>query len=236
MAILAPQMFTRWCQENFFRYGRLNFGLDRLADYSTAEITDPITVVNPAYRQLDGRVKSANGKLSRLLAQFGALNVEQTIEPEQMEPFLAEKAALYEQIELLKADIVKLKADRKATEHYVKIQDLPEAERFRQLGTLSKHFLDTIKIVAYRAESALVNIIRESMPKPDQARALLCALYATEADILPDYANKTLTVRLHRSPRMHTDAVIAKLCDELTATETVFPRTDLRLIFKLGSS
>ena len=232
METLAPRMFARWSQENFFRYARINFGLDRLADYSTEEITDPIQVVNPAYRKLDGEVRSANGKLSRMLAQFGALNIETAIDPEHMEPFLTKKATLHEQIEALKTDMAKLKEDRKATAHYVKIQDLPEADRFRKLATQSKHFIDTIKIVAYRSECAIANIVRESMPKPDQARALLCALYSTEADILPDYANKTLTVRLHHAARAHTDLVIAKLCDELTSTETVFPRTDLRMIFK----
>jgi uncharacterized protein YyaL (SSP411 family) len=236
MEILAARMFARWSQENFFRYARMNYGLDRLADYSTDEITDPIQVVNPAYRTLDSQVRSANSTLSRTLAQFGALTSEQTIDAERMEPFLAAKSALHEQIESLRADIVKLKADRKATAHYVKIQDLPEADRFRKLATASKHFVDTIKIVAYRSECAMTNIVREFMPKPDQARALLAALYAGEADILPDYTEKTLTVRLHHSPRAHTDSVIAKLCDELSATETLFPRTDLRMIFKLVSS
>lgn len=233
---LASRMFARWSQENFFRYARMNFGLDRLADYRTEEITDPIQLVNPAYRALDSQVRSANGKLSRTLAQFGALNVEETIETEKMEPFLAAKSALHEQIEGLKADITKLKAERKATAHYIKIQDLPEADRFRKLATASKHFIDTIKIVAYRAECAMTNIVREWMPKPDQARALIATLHTTEADLLPDYVNKTLTVRLHRSARAHTDAVIAKLCDELSATETVFPRTELRMIFKLGAT
>ena len=32
--VLAAQMFARWSQENFFRYSRQNFALDRLADYS----------------------------------------------------------------------------------------------------------------------------------------------------------------------------------------------------------
>jgi len=235
-ASLAAHMFARWSQENFFRYARMNFGLDRLADYRTEEITDPIQVVNPAYRALDSQVRSANGKRSRLLAQFGALNVEEPIDTEKMEPFLAAKSALHEQIEGLTTDIVKLKAERKATPHYVEVNDLPEADRFRKLATASKHFIDTIKIVAYRAECAMTTIVREVMPKPDQARALIATLHSTEADILPDYANKTLTVRLHRSARAHTDAVISKLCDELSATETVFPRTNLRLIFKLGTS
>ena len=236
MASVASRMFARWSQENFFRYARMNFGLDRLADYRTEEITDPIQVVNPAYRALDSQVRSATGKRSRLLAQFGALNVEESIDTETMEPFLTAKSALHEQINGLKTDIAKLKAERKATPHYVKIQDLPEVDRFRKLATASKHFIDTIKIVAYRAECAMTNIVREVMPKPDQARALIATLHATEADILPDYANKTLTVRLHRSARAHTDAVITKLCDELSATETVFPRTELRMIFKLGAT
>jgi hypothetical protein len=33
MEILASRMFARWSQENFFRYGRLNYGLDRLAGF-----------------------------------------------------------------------------------------------------------------------------------------------------------------------------------------------------------
>jgi hypothetical protein len=33
-----------------------------------------------------------------------------------------------------------------------------------------------------------------------------------------------------------TDRVIEKLCEELNATETTFPRTNLRLVLKLGSA
>lgn len=231
---LAGQMFARWSQENFFRYARENFGLDRLADYSTEEITDPIQVINPTYRQLDSQVRSANGKLSRLLAEWGAKNIKKPIDSTQMAFFVDEKSAMQEQIEEIKVDLAKLKEKRKVTPRHIKVQELPESERFRKLGTMSKHFIDTIKIVAYRAETAMANIVREFLPKPDQARAMLCALYASEADILPDYQNNTLTVRLHHSARNHTDAVIAKLCDELSATETVFPRTNLRMIFKLG--
>ena len=36
-------------------------------------------------------------------------------------------------------------------------------------------------------------------------------------------------------PRSH-DVAINYLCEELNATETTFPGTDLKLIYKLGSS
>ena len=44
---------------------------------------------------------------------------------------------------------------------------------------------------------------------------------------------KTLTVRLHPLGCALQNAAVRHLADELTATETVFPGTDLRLIFTL---
>lgn len=235
-APLAAAMFARWSQENFFKYTREHYGLDRLADYQTKAISDPIQVVNPAYRKLDGQVRSCTGKLTRVLAQFGALNIEQGIEPEQVEPVVRKKAALQEEIEQLQAEVKTLKDTRKATAHHIDVQDLPEEERFRQLSTHSKHFIDTIKIIAYRAETSMANVLRATMSHPDEARALLRALYTTEVDMFPDYEQKTLTVRLHHLAQRTSDEAICKMCDELNATETLFPRTDLRLIFELGTT
>jgi hypothetical protein len=236
MPRLAVAMFARWSQENFFKYARKHFGLDRLVDYSTHEITDPIEVVNPAYRQLDGQVRSANGKLSRLMAKFGALNCDEPIEPEKMEPFIQKKAALQENIEERQAEISALKATRKQTPRHIKVQDLPDDARFRQLSTRAKQFIDTIKMLAYRAETAMANSLREFLSHPNEARVLLQALYSTEADLLPDYQQQTLTVRLHHSARSSTDTALRSLCDELNATETRFPNTNLRLIFNLGAN
>ncbi|MFZ4699296.1 MAG: putative transposase [Candidatus Methylumidiphilus sp.] len=87
-ALLAAALFARWSQENFFKYARENYGLDRLADYSTEPVSETVKVVNPAHRRLDGQVRSATGKLSRLLAQFGAMNLDDTIEPGTVEPFM----------------------------------------------------------------------------------------------------------------------------------------------------
>jgi hypothetical protein len=67
-------------------------------------------------------------------------------------------------------------------------------------------------------------------------RRLLRALYTSEADLLPDLDAGTLTVRLHHAANATTDQAIAKLCEELNATETLFPRTNLRLVLKLGSA
>ncbi len=235
-APLALAMFARWSQENFFKYAREHFSLDRLIDYGTEAISDPLRVVNPDYRHLDGKVRSATGKLTRRLARFATLSLEEPIEPQHVEPFVRRKAALQEEIETLQHDLDTLKAKRKETPHHITVDELPEEARFRQLSTQSKQLVDTIKMVAYRAETAMANSLREHLKRPDEARRLLRALYTTEADLLPDPAAGTLTVRLHHSANAATDQVIAKLCEELNATETIFPRTNLRLVLKLGSS
>ena len=207
-----------------------------MVDYRIEVISDPIQVVNPDYRHLDGKVRSTTAKLPRRLAKFAAMTFEEPIEPKPVEPFVRRKAALQEEIETLQHELAALKAKRKQTPHHVTIDELPEAARFRQLTTQSKHLIETIKMIADRAETAMANSLREHLKRPDEARRLLRALYTTEADLLPDPEARTLTVRLHHAANAATDQVIEKLCEELNATETIFPRTNLRLLLKLGST
>jgi hypothetical protein len=77
------------------------------------------------------------------------------------------------------------------------VQDLPEPDRFTRLRTERKYFLDTLKMIAYRAETSMTSTIRETLKRTDDARALLRQIYDTEADLVPDLAAKTMTVRLH---------------------------------------
>ena len=67
-------------------------------DYRTDVISEPLRVVNPDYRHLDGQVRSATGKLTRRLAKFAAMSLEALIEPKHVEPFLRRKAKLQEEI------------------------------------------------------------------------------------------------------------------------------------------
>jgi hypothetical protein len=232
---LAGAMFSRWSQENFFRYSRQRFALDRLADYSTDDIPDTLRLVNPAWRELDGKVRKSTATLSRLLARFGATNMTEPIDAKTMEPWIDQKAQMQEEIEHLQQALGVLKTQRKATEHHILFKDLPDSQKFRQLRNHSKQLIDTIKMIAYRGETAMANVLRSVIKRPDEARTLLRALYTTEADLIPDLKEQTLTVRLHHMAQRTCDAAIQKLCDELNETETLFPRTNLRLVLKLGS-
>jgi hypothetical protein len=235
-AVLAPAMFGRWSQENFFRYMRQSFNLDGLVDYRSENVPETIMVVNPAHRVLDGEVRKKVGLLNRRIAEFGAINLEGEIEPARVEAYAQKKSDLQEVITRLKKEVDGLKAQRKATQRHIAYKDLPADARFDRLSTQSKHLVDTIKMIAYRAETAMAQIVRQTMSRHDDARSLLRAVYSTEVDLIPDQEAKTLTVRLHPLANTSSDQVLKHLCAEINATETEFPGTELRLIYELVSA
>src|SRR5207237_1086593 len=73
---LVASMFARWSQENFFKYMREHYGLDRLVEYGTEAVPDSVRVVNPAWRQLDSQVRTLTGKRQRQLVQFAAQSLQ----------------------------------------------------------------------------------------------------------------------------------------------------------------
>lgn len=232
---IAVAMFARWGQENFFRYMREHYGLDRLISYDTEPIPDTVRVVNPARRELEGKIRARTGSLSRKRAEFGGLILQEPIEAARVERWGNKKVALQEEIAGLEKELGELKERRKDIPSHLTFKDLPEDKRFERLAVQSKHFIDTIKMIAYRAETAMVHVLRDQMAKHDDARSLLRGIYSTAADLLPDYQAGTLRVRLHHQANRATDVALLHLCQQLNETETVFPATSLRLVYELVS-
>src|SRR5246127_3360530 len=170
------------------------------------------------------------------MVEFGAINLDGEIEPAKAEAYAQRKSDLQEIITWLRKEVDELKAQRKVTQRHIAYKDLPEDARFDRLSTQSKHLVDTIKMVAYRAETAMVQIVRQKMTRHDDARSLLRAIYSTEIDLIPDPQAKTLTIRLHPLANAASDIAVRHLCAEINATETLFPGTDLRLIYELVSA
>ena len=92
--------------------------------------------------------------------------------------------------------------------------------------------MDTIHLIAYRAETALVSLVREKLARSDDGRALVRQVFESAVDLCPNLEDKTLTIRLHRLSSGAHDEALQHLCAELTATETLYPGTELRLIFE----
>jgi hypothetical protein len=90
-------------------------------------------------------------------------------------------------------------------------------------------------MIAYRAETAMANIVQQTKIKPDERRGFLRSIYQLEADLIPNYNENTLTINLHHLANHASDNALQILCDEFNETNTIFPGSSLKVIYKLGS-
>jgi len=231
--IAGPQ-FGRWYQENFFKYAREHFSLDRLIDYQLEPIEDTTQVVNPAWRKLDGEIRKRAAKLSRQKVKLCDLTLGKGLVPEQIKDHINKAETLRAEIEEETVAIEQLKTERKESSKHIEIKELPEEDQFMKLAHRSKHFIDTLKIVAYRAETAMANTVREPLGPhhQDEARTFARKLYATEANLVPDPEAGTLGVEIHSMATPKENRILRDLCEQLNETQTCYPGTNLRIIYK----
>jgi hypothetical protein len=226
--VAAGRMFSRWCQENFFGYMMEHYDIDGLVQYGSEEIPGTTQVVNPAWRTLDTAVRATLGRIRKLHAELGAQTLRN--EPGDIE----QRAERLHDIQRLEADAAELRLQRRQTPRKVTLDELPENERPRQLRPLGKLFTDTVKMIAYRAETALVGLLRPHLAKEEEARALIRELFVSAADLEPNEQANTLTVRIHRMACPAHDKAIAALLADLNQTDFRHPETGMRLIYALA--
>jgi len=229
----AAAMFARWNQENFFKYMRQHYGLDRLVEYGTSPLPETTRLVNPEWRALDSHVCRAASQLSRAQAAFAAHTLgAQENEPESAARHEEKKGAALGALEAVQSQLKALKDRRKTTPKHVELKDLPPEQRVAQLRGGRKHFIDTIKLIAYRAETALVQLARETLRRHDDARSFVRGLFATSVNLRPDPARGEMRVEIHGQTNPLHDKTLEAICLELNATETRYPGTNLRMIYR----
>jgi hypothetical protein len=121
--------------------------------------------------------KKLTTKLSRQKAEFGELILSGEIEPQQVEGYQQNKAQLQEEISCYQSQVDQLKQQRKNVDKHTTLGELPKQQQFSKLAEEKKHIMDTIKMIAYRAETAMANIFKNKMNRTDDARTLLTQLY-----------------------------------------------------------
>jgi hypothetical protein len=73
---VAFRMFSRWRQENYFRYGRAHFGLDALDSYAVVEDDTERLLPNPERKRRERERDKARERLFKLQAALGRIAIE----------------------------------------------------------------------------------------------------------------------------------------------------------------
>ncbi|MGH9190240.1 MAG: putative transposase [Acidimicrobiales bacterium] len=225
-AEVAFAMFSRWRQENFFRYMRHNLGLDALDSYAKEPDDLTRTVPNPAKRAAATRVREAKDAITRAQAEEGRAAIAGGRHPEAAaEVAAALSAATDELTERVEA--------AKAIPDRVPLDELhPDAVR---LAPERKRTHDAIRMATYNATSALARLLAPHYARAeDEARTLLTEAFRSPADL--EVIDDQLHVRINPLSAPRRSRGIAGLCQELNATDTLYPGTKLRLVYSVKAS
>jgi hypothetical protein len=232
--LIALYMFSRWSQENFFRYMRQEYDIDRIIQYGVDELDQSIMVVNREYSNLSYKLKKLRERKARCQAKLYVL-VEENVEGEmeQTEKNIEDQLDYRQKIESLEAEEQEIMDQRKQQPYRISIGEMPEHARYNKLKTESKHLQNIIKIICYRAETAIANLLAGYYRKSsNEIRALVKSIIFAKADLYPDYQTKTLTVKLNSLATPRDNMAIREICQTLNDYEAVFPGTRLKLFFK----
>jgi hypothetical protein len=192
-------------------------------------------MVNPAWRKADAEVRKLTSELHRLLQEKGGSSLAHGAGEGDLAKWQRRMAILQEGIEALEPRVAEAKIRRKQAPKRVTLEDIPEEDRPRVLSPTRKHLVDTLAMVAYRAETAQVLILRDNLARDDDARSLAQALYQTSGDLIVDEPAGTLTVRLHRGASLLADKAVAGLLEVLNESDICYPGTALALKYELVS-
>ena len=219
---VAGAMFSRWSQENFFKYMREQFNLDSLPSHDLAPLDPDAQVVNPVRRALEKTIRRLRSRLATARNRLA----------EALQEHHRDTATRLEaDANALAAELDQLKQQRAHTLTHVRAGDLPEQDKLDALPVGGRLFLDLVRMIAYRAETRMMAPVITTQGKKPNARRLLRALLTSDANIIPVPAKGILRIQLLG---LGSDRMLAPLVEELNATRTIYPGTDLRLVYELA--
>jgi hypothetical protein len=232
--VVAYRMFERWTQENFFRYMRQHFALDALVNYQVEPADPERTIPNPERKELAKALRASRAALKELEQAYGQqARANREAQRPTMRGFKIAQARLSRQLREAEAKCEELRARLAQMPKRVPLNAVLDEAEIVKLAPEAKHLTDTIKMLAFRAETALVRCLTlNGVRTEDDGRALVREMLLSSADIVPQAQEQRLLVRVHSLANPRHNKALAKLCETLNTLELRYPGTDLTLVYE----
>jgi len=235
--MVAFYMFSRWTQENFFKYLRQDYDFDRLLQYAVEQIDKDFVVNNPEYNNITYKLSKLREKISRrkaVLYELQEKNLKDDLD--KANEYLKKQIKVREELKILEDQEKTILEKRSQIPSQMTIKDMPDNIKYNKLNIESKRFQNIIKMICYRAETSCANLLSANFNKSiNEKRAVVKSIINSTADIVPDYKNNQLNINIYSqaSPRMNR--TIENIIETVNATETKYPGTNLMLNFKIAT-
>jgi hypothetical protein len=230
---VARRMFFRWNQENFFRYMREEYALDHLVTNDVEPADVERLVPNPEKREIRKLIKRLKGELNKLKKEYGdkAFQNDETRRP-TMQGFNIANAGYKKKIVKVEKEIEQSESELKQLPDRIAIKQLLAKHEIIRLETERKMLADGIKMICYRAETCLFNLIAPFFARNnDEGRAFLKGVFQQAADIIPDKERSIMNVKFHTMSTPRANRALRQLCDVMNQESYVYPGTDITLVF-----
>jgi hypothetical protein len=226
---LACRMFGRWSQENYFKYSGEHRDLDALVTQEMDPADGTRLVPNP------DRAKP-RAQLAKLRAQLRAAHEQRGRQQLDSEPpSRSSDAAFALHVQTIEAELVRVETQYGALAARVPWSSTAKGHNAVQPCREVRRLMHTFRIVAHRAESALLELLRPHFPDwQHEGRALTRVILHSSGHLRVTDTALHVTLDPLASP-YKTRALIA-LCDELTRLDCVFPGTRLKMVFHVESA
>ena len=231
---IAKRMFSRWNQENFFRYMREQYALDHLVT-SDVEPTDVERLVpNPEKKEK----RKAIGNLKRQLEREKNEYADKVVKNKEnrhrtMRGFNIANPGHKKKILNLENEIEKAAADLKQMPEKIPIKRLLAEHEIVRLETERKMLTDAVKMVCYRVETSFLNLLGPHFPRnTDEGRTFLKSIFQQPADIIPDEEHNIMKVKFHTMSNPRSNRVLKELCELMNKQACVYPGTKIKMVFK----
>ncbi len=201
-------------------------------DYGTEPADAARDVPNPERSKINAELRKAKAHLEQIQAHCGIAALENREDRRPtMRGFKIANAATSARVRAATEQITELKNQRATLPVRVPVQEVVEADVIK-LSVERKHLSDILKMVAYQAAGDLLRLLSPHYRRSEQeGRTLIQSAFAAGGDMEVTDTELLLSIDPLSSP--HKTAAIAAVGEELNATATQFPGTELRMRFAI---
>ncbi len=220
---ICSTLFSRWTQENFFKYMIANYEFDHIYTYRTENVPADVDHPNPEYTQLEKQQKKIRQRIAAILGK----DLDRIADNRLDELADMHKGSKGEELQKLSET---LKEVRKALKKTPKRES---AAHYRMLEPESRMIGNTVKSTAWHIEGLLAELVRDTWNGVNgNERGIVEGFLQTTGSI--KQKNGVLNITLQQQATPEQTRVLKHVCDELTVMCVKYPGSQLRMVFDVA--
>lgn len=231
---VLERMFSRWQQENFFKYLGEEFALDALWTYGVDQADPERTVPNPQCNALSEQIASLRRQIAEHQKTVG-VRVLALVEGDGSKRKKPSRGAGIDpvvEIAKLEEQVKVLKERRKALPERVHVATLRTNGNVFELARAPMLLSDIIKMTAYHIETMLLTMVAPHLKRAhEEGRAFLADVMQLDGRLTPQADCLEVSLKSPSAPRYRR--ALEGLCEQLNSQDVTFPETPLRLRFSV---